>query len=329
MKIHRQNLLFLFILLLCCVQVACRNAGKYAPLRHYSSAKIEELEDRALRDQLRYARYLRTVSTDPDIHTKKEQQQENYPWKAGLSKQTADDFLSYLQRTLTAEKVHESAFGEMGWIESRYSPLMANEVMADLLTCQVVNYNLVNSKGEKITLDGMDVSVNKNYGALAFELNKRGLARQKITGEVALEITLPYTLFKTEVRPGDGGKKLDFGPTRIQILEAEDNVLHYQVEDDKDYETKYLIDNCSANTAYYVSDNNFYLKARKKPDLSYDEFVKDSLYFKPKGTGKTSSDKVRILYFKTCDPTLIYLYGYQKSQCSRRTVTIPINVDIQ
>ena len=285
------------------------------------------------RSKLKYAdkyhSYLIATSKDVTIQTVKELQYTYYPWKAELNKQQVDSFLVYLEKNLAIEKkVYKSAFGELPSIKTYYTETYKNEISANLLNCRLTHYNLTNSRGEKIEIEDDRVSINRNVGSISFGLAKWDLQGQKIHGEATLEITIPYNIYKVEVKPGDKSKTLAFGPTKIRVLEKENNVLHYAVEGDNDYSTDIVVDSCMATTHHLSFPEYFYQKLRMKPNLSYQQFVADSGYFEFGKKWKLDPKKVRVVYFESCDPGNIYIYGYRKTEVLKKSITIPIDAEI-
>lgn len=326
MKANLYTLLFIFSLVN--PVTSCKEKDTFPELSSVSEDSISNLEKSDIKYIHAYASYLRATTKDTGIDVEKKLQNEYYPWKVNLNKQKVDSFLVHLEKTLKPEKIYKSGFGEFPPIKSEYIPLHANYVMADLLSCKLGNYNLVNSNGKKITIDETDVSINKNTGSISFGLAKWDLENQKIKGEVTLEISLPYTIFKIEIKPEDKGKTFDFGSTTITILEVENNVLHYAVKDDADYYTNKLIDMCMTSTYPITFPEYFYTKIRQKPNVSYKDFIANAEYFELGKQLKEDTKKVHILYFDSCNPAAIYLYGYKKTEVSKKNITIPIDVEI-
>lgn len=308
--------------------ISCQKKEQFPELSNISSDSIYNLEKSELKYINAYAAYLRTTTKDAAIHVEKVKEHEYYPWKVNLNKQKVDSFLVHLENTLTPEKIYKSGFGEFSPIKSEYVPYEANYVMADLLLCKLGSYKLINSDGEKVTIDDNDVSINKNTGSISFGLAKWDLQGQKIKGEVTLEISIPHTVFNIAVKPEDKGKTLDFGSTRITILEMENNVLHYTVEDDENYFTDKLIDMCMTSTFPMTFPEYFYAKLRQRPNLPYKDFIAEADYFELGKQLKDDTKNVHVLYFDSCDPATLYLYGYKKTDVSKRDITIPIDVEI-
>ncbi|TDO23884.1 hypothetical protein [Pedobacter duraquae] len=324
----RSNLQRYFLLGLVIFVIACKptkETEKLSVLSNQLNDSVYVWEKSKLRYADQYHSYLLATSKDTSIHTTKALENTYYPWKVNLDKESAASFLLYLEKNLAAEKDYKSAFGELPSIGAEYIPSERNFIMADLLTCKLSKYNLTNSKGQKITIDEEDVSINKNVGAINFTLAKWDLQGQKIKGEVTLDITLPYHIYNINLKPVDGAKTFDFGTTKINVLRFENNVLHYAVEDDLGYSTDILVDSCMSSKNRISFPRYFYNKLIARPNLSYKQFINDSTYFELGKKWKKDSKRVRVVYFESCDPGIIYLYGYQRTEVLKKSITIPID----
>lgn len=319
----------LSVLLFCTIVISCKHKDQFPALSNQLSDSIYVWEQSKLKYAREYDSYLRASSKDLSIHTEKSLQYENYPWKVNLNKEKVDSFLDYTERNLRVEKNYKSSFGELPSIGVSYYPLEENYVIADLLTCKLAKYNLNTSKGEKIKIDETDVSINKNMGSINFTLAKWDLQGQQIKGEVTLAITVPYHIYHVELKPGDRSKTFDFGSTKITVLEMENNVLHYQLQDDQLYHTDILLDSCMSSRNRISFPEYFYKKLRAKPNLSYQQFLADSVYFELGKKWKKDPKKVRVVYFQSCDPGRINVYGYQRTEVIKKEITVLIDAKIQ
>jgi len=332
MKIITSNLhqrVFFVIMACVMIQLSCKQTEKASGLAHLLNDSIYAWEKSKSSYAGQYNSYLTATTRDTSIHTKKSLQHTYYPWKANLSKAQADSFLLYLERNLSTDRDYKSSFGELPSIGTAYTPSEVNYNMADLLSCRLVNYDLTNNKAEKIMIEEDEVSINRNLGAISFSLPKWDLQGQKIRGKVTLEISIPYHIHKIELKPGDRTKTFDFGATKINVLEIENNVLHYSIQDDQDYQTQVLIDSCMSSTHHLSFPSYFYDKVRAKPNLSYPQFVADSTYFELNRKWKKDTRRVHITYFESCDPETIYLYGYRRDEVSKKLITITIDAEIR
>jgi len=316
-------------LLLGTIVISCKHKDEFPALSNQLSDSIYVWEQSKLKYAQEYDSYLRATSKDVSIHTEKSLQFENYPWKVTLNKEKVDSFLAYVGKNLTVEKDHKSAFGELPNIDVDYPSLAENYVIADLLDCKLAKYNLSNSKGEKITIDDSDVSISKNMGSITFTLAKWDLQGQHISGNVTLAITAPYDIYHLELQPGDKSKTFDFGPTKITVLEMENNILHYQVQDHKLYATNVMLDSCMSSRNRISFPEYFYKKIRAKPNLSYQQFLADSVYFELGRKWKNDPKRINIVYFQSCDPGRINIYGYQHAEIIQKEITLPIDAKIQ
>lgn len=311
------------------ILISCKESGKSPALSSKLNDSIYVWEKSELKYAKEYNTYLTATTKDVSIHTEKTLQNTYYPWKANLNKLQADSFLTYLEKNLKPEKDYKSAFGELPSINAEYIALEKNFIMASLLSCKLAEYNLTNSQGQKIIIDQNDVSINVNIGRISFTLAKWDLQGQHIKGEAILELAIPYNIYKTEIKATDRFKTIGFGPTKITILEKENNILHYSVEDDKNYYTNTLIDSCMSSAHKLSFPEYFYHKLREKPNLSYTQFVADSAYFELGKKWKEDPKRVRIAYFESCDPGTVYIYGYQRTELLKRLIKIPIDANIK
>lgn len=318
------------VLLLCTItHISCKESGGLPELSPQLNDSIYVWEQSKLKYAKEYNTYLTVTSKDTSIHIEKTIQNTYYPWKANLDKKQADSFLTYLKKNLKADKNYKSAFGELPTINADYTALEKNYIMASLLSCKLAGYSLTNSKGQKINIDENQVGINVNIGSLGFSLAKWDLHGQNIKGEVTLEITLPYNLYRAEIKPTDKFRTLDLGRTKISILEKENNILHYLVDDDKNYSTDVLIDSCMSSSHRFSLPEYFYYKLRKKPNLTYTQFIADSVYFELGRRKKEDPKRVRIVYFESCDPGIINIYGYQRTELLKKLITIPLDTKIR
>lgn len=145
---------------------------------------------------------------------------------------------------------------------------------------------------------------------------------------MTLEITIPYNIHKIELKPGDKLKKFDFGTTKITVLEIENNVVHYTVDDDQAYSTDILIDSCMSSSHRLSFPEYYYNKLRAKPILSYKQFVAETSYFELGKHWKKDPKRVRVVYFESCNPGTVYIYGYKRTEVSKKLITIPIDAEI-
>ncbi len=320
--------LALIVLIFLSLATSCSVTPGYPELNQFSSDSIYRINKSEIKYSNGYASYLRLTTKDPGIHVGKELQYDYYPWKEQIGKLKADSFLAHLEKTLKPQKNYKSAFGELPYIESTYTPIMANNVMAELLMCKVVQCDLRNSSGDSITLDENEVSINKNLGVISFGLAKWDLQGQSIKGNVTLELSLPYEILKVEITAKDKGKTLTFGHTEISILEVENNVLHYSVKNDDKYSVSPALDSCMSSSYQFKFPGYFYDKLRMKPNLTYKEFIADSVYFELGHKLRDDVKIVRTVYFSECDPAKIYLYGFKKSEVLTKRIKIPIDAKV-
>lgn len=328
MNFNLYSYLFLICFLSLALNISCQKSNKFPELSPQLSDSVRVSEKSKLKYAGYYSAYLIATSKDTSIHADKDLQNEDYPWKVNLDKEKVNSFLDYLSHRLWAKKIYKSSFGEFSPIGAAYLPLDENKVMAKLLTCKLVKYNLTNTKGEKIIIDETDVSINGNLGSISFGLAKWDLQNQKIKGEVTLEITIPYKIDNIALKPADRSKTSKFGATKVDILEFENNVLHYSVQDYKDYELSILCDSCFTSKNYRELPQYVYSKFRMKPGLTYKQFIADSVYFELGKKLKKDPARVNVVYFESCDPKLINLYGYRRSDVLKKLITVPIDVEI-
>lgn len=329
MRSNRPNYLYYSFLALILLSASCKNKNELPPLGQRLADSIYVYENSGLPSSNGYKAYLRATSTDSTIHTEKEVTNTYYPWKVNLNKGMVDSFLVDLEKNLKVEKNYKSASGEFSSIGADFIADDKNNVMSTLLTCKLAAYDLKNSKGEKIIIDVPEVSINKNLGRLDIGLAKWDLNNQHIKGEVTLEITIPYKIEHIEVKPGDRNKSFPFGGTKIDILEFQHNAMHYRLGDSENYEVSVLIDNCMGSTSTIRFPQYFYEKLRMKPNLSYKEFIADSVYFELGTKLKKQPFNTTIIYRDSCDPDLIYLYGFRKSDLLTRRIKVPIDTYIK
>ncbi len=311
------------------INISCKESSRLPELSDKLNDSIYVWEQSKLKYAKEYNIYLTATSRDTNIRTEKTIQNTYYPWEANLNKQQVDSFLNYLGKNLKAEKDYKSAFGELPFITADYAALRKNYIMASLLSCKLTGYKLTNSNGQQIDIDDNEVGININIGSISFSLAKWDLQGQNIKGEVTLEITLPYNLYKTEIKPADKSRVLDLGTTKITVLEKENNILHYTVENDGNYSTDVLVDSCMSSKHRFSLPEYFYHKLREKPNLTYQQFIADSTYFELGGTMKKDPKRVHIVYFESCNPGIIFMYGYQRGEHLTKLITIPIDTKIR
>ena len=313
------------------VFLSCKN-NSYADLLPRTTDSIYAWEKSKLEKAPQYEYYLIATSKDTSLHTEQSAQaaidisKTYYPWKVKLSKQVTDAFLATLAKDLKADKDFKSSFGELPDISAAYTPIAENTAMAELMTCRLTKYNLTNSKGEKLSFDNDFVGIANNMGHISLNIAKWDLQGQKIKGEVTLELTIPYQIYGIEVKQGDRSKTFNFGSTKITILERENNAFHYSVLDDAAYQTKIWNESCMGENYHTAYPQHLYDKFRAKPDVSYQQFVGDLQYFELNRKPKPDTKKVRVVYFHSCAPETIYLFGYKRTAVSKRLITVPIDV---
>ena len=320
--------LFYVILLITSISFSCQKSSKYPALSNQLADSISKFGNSDVKYAGKYAVYENVTSQDATIQVDKEYTNTYYPWKVNLNKQMVDAFLSHLEKNLKVDSVYKSSAGEFPDIEAEFVEAHQNYVMTDLLKCKLVAYNLTNDRGEKIIIDETDVSINKNAGAISFNPAIWDLQNQRLKGSVTLEISIPYHIDKIELKPGDQHKTFPFSDTKIEIIELQNNVLHYKVQNEKDYVTEPLVDNCNGTKSILSFPEYFYDKLRMKPNLSFKEFVADSAYFELNKLWKKEVKNIHVIYFYQCNPDLIYLFGYKKSEIATKRITIPIDVKI-
>lgn len=307
---------------------SCQKTAKYPALSNQLADSISKLDNSDIKYAGKYAVYENVTTKDATIQVDKALGNTYYPWKVNLNKQMVDSFLTHLEKNLKVDSVYKSSAGEFPSIEAEFVEAHENYVMSDLLKCKLVAYNLTNDRGEKIVIDQTDVGINKNAGAISFNPAIWDLQNQKLKGDVTLEISIPYHIDEIEVKPGDQHKTFPFSATKIEIIELQDNVLHYKVQDEKDYITEPLVDNCNGTKSILSFPEYFYDKLRMKPNLSFKEFVADSVYFELNKLWKKEARNIHVIYFYECNPDLVYLFGYKKTDIATKRITIPINVKI-
>ncbi|MEO5911740.1 MAG: hypothetical protein ABIP95_12685 [Pelobium sp.] len=324
------NSLILVVVITLCLTFACSSnnapTAKFKTLIQLSVDSVNKADTIKRKYASHYDTYLKVTTNDSLANVEKIWEYTRYPYKMNLTKEKVIPFVDHILKTIETEKDYKSAFGELSNIGFKYEADFTNYAMADLLTCKVVAYDLKNTKGKKIKLDDDEVSISKNDGSVIFSLAKWDLQGQHIKGNVTLEISVPYHIVNVDVHLNDKNKTLVFGDTKIDIIEMQNNALHYEVKDDEKYNVDYIIDSCGVgSTANLRVPSYFYQKLRNKPNLGYNEFLKDSVYFELGKKWKEDKNRVKILYFYSRNPSTVHLYGYKKTEMITKQVTIPID----
>lgn len=284
---------------------------------------------------------------------------KQYPWDVSAPKKRTEETLSQIEKSITAitdpasdySKEPSSSIYFYSLINNFYTKQQLSEYektgnittqtsLLDYIEAKVKNYQLTNEKNEKIKLNtnvlglnigGFEEKNGKMLQVIAFEtMGMRNSKYLRLKGFVDIEIEIPVEYEKIEVTKKDIGDKFKIAGQKIQILEFDDNVIHYKLFNSSSKKFSIYIDNCNGSYGGVTIPENIYKKFRNNQGLDYNSFLKKHKEFGlDKIETKNEGDFVSTLKSDDCQIERVFFYYPIDSELVKKIIRVPVNIQIK
>lgn len=301
-----------------------------------------------------YLAYKDATTKNSKVIAPIKQKDIKYPWDTDASDTEAESILTQIEQNIQAAKnaaadVNKEAASSILLIsriksspadeqEYKEKGLLKNKKsLLDDIKGKVIGAQLFNEKNEKVditneflgtTQGGLEEFDGKMYGHFGFQTLGLSNEYSTLKGFIEIEIEIPVQFDHKEIDDSDVGTALKINGQKIEILELDQNTLHFVLRSGSSPDFNIYFDNC--NNAYSSGigiPESLYKTFRKNQSLSYENFVK-----KYKALGlvrdRKPKDENTVWIYKSdnCKIGKVFFYAPNKSKTLKKTIKVPIDI---
>lgn len=276
--------------------------------------------------------------------------ENDIPWQKTISETVANDIVNQIDKNLIVVSDEAAGFtkspsrqvifstqlmfsSDVRSVYEKEEKLPLKEVIMQHLKGIILDHKLVNEKNEAIHLPNDELTIslynstddgNNLSSEFFFKTSTLGLAEYlNLVGFIDIEIEMVVTYELKMIDKNSIGSIIEFNDQKVEILEFDENVIHYKTEGDRNFEV--FLDGCNNDNSSVGIPAVVYEKFRENQGLDYNTFIEKRNVF---GIDNIDQSKnVNWVSIIKCDEyALKNVFFYHPAKVIKKRIRVPVTI---